>query len=144
MTKIVHEQTLVLVKPDAMRGGNSLAIQEVYEREGLRILMVYELEFSKKDAEFFYQQHAGESYFDELVSSITDGPCEALLLEGENAIALVQEINGPMDPAKAQSGTIRYDFRSVDGPFRTVYESENKKAFDQEHAQVLEMFCESM
>jgi nucleoside-diphosphate kinase len=137
---MANEQTLVLIKPDAMLMGNNLAIQEVYERAGLRIIMGYELQFSRDDAESFYQDHVEKFYFAGLILAISSGPCYVLLLESENAIELVRELNGPTDPAKAPPGTIRHDFRSAGGPFNTVHASDSKEAFAREHAFVMEKF----
>lgn len=141
MTKIVNEQTLVLIKPDGVLMGCNLAIQEVYERAGLRILMDYELHFSREEAVQFYADHQDKFYFAGLVLAISSGPCHVLLLEGEDAIRLVRELNGATNPAEAEPGTIRHDFRSAGGPFNTVHASDSKKSYEREHEIVLNILC---
>jgi nucleoside-diphosphate kinase len=67
-------------------------------------------QMTQADAEGFYAEHVGKPFFPELAKYMTTGPSVMLVLAGENAIAKVRAINGATNPAKAEPGTIRYDY----------------------------------
>ncbi len=104
------EQTLSIIKPDAV-GQNMIGnILEYYEREGLSIVAAKMLHLSADQAKNFYAVHKERPFYKELVEFMTSGPVLVLVLEGENAIARNRQIMGATDPSKAAPGTIRADF----------------------------------
>jgi nucleoside-diphosphate kinase len=104
------EQTLSIIKPDAV-GQNMIGnIIEYFEREGLSVVAVKMLHLSADQAKSFYAVHKDRPFYQELVDFMTSGPVLIMVLQGENAIARNREIMGATDPAKAAPGTIRADF----------------------------------
>lgn len=104
------ERTLSILKPDATRRNLTGAINDRFERRGLRIIAQKRLHLSTEQAERFYAVHAERPFFRSLVEFMTSGPVVAQLLEGPDAVAVNREIMGATDPAKAAPGTIRKDF----------------------------------
>ncbi len=104
------EQTLSIIKPDAV-GQNQIGnIIEYFEREGLSVVAAKMVHLSKDQAQKFYEIHKERPFFGELVDFMISGPILVMVLEGENAVATNRRIMGATDPAKAQAGTIRADF----------------------------------
>ena len=104
------EQTLVLVKPDAMARGLAGEILARFEGRGL-VVRAARLVYVDSDlAERHYAEHAEKPFFGELVEFITSGPTLALVLEGESAIPVVRTTMGSTNPADSAPGTIRGDF----------------------------------
>lgn len=104
------EQTLSIIKPDAV-GQNQIGnIIEYFEREGLSIVAAKMMHLTKKQAEDFYAVHKERPFYQELVDFMTSGPVLIMVLEGDNAIAKNRKIMGATDPSKAEEGTIRADF----------------------------------
>ena len=101
------EKTLVLIKPDAVRGKHIGDIVKIYEEKGLKILAMKMLQMDEKLASKHYEEHIGRPYYDDLMGFMTSGPIIAMVLEGEGAIANVCAINGKTNPAEAAEGTIR-------------------------------------
>jgi nucleoside-diphosphate kinase len=104
------EKSLVLIKPDAMQRNLAGKIISRLEEAGLKLSAAKMLHMDKELAQRHYAIHEDKPFFENLVSYITSAPIVALVLEGENAVALIRETMGPTDPAKAESGTIRGDF----------------------------------
>jgi len=104
------ERTLSIIKPDATRRNLTGAINERFERGGLRIVAQKRLLLTRDMAERFYAVHAQRPFYGSLVAFMTSGPVVAQVLEGENAVARNREVMGATDPAKADPGTIRKDF----------------------------------
>ncbi|HLM37039.1 MAG TPA: nucleoside-diphosphate kinase [Gaiellaceae bacterium] len=103
------EQTLVLVKPDAMARGLAGEILGRFERRGLLVRAARLVRVDRELAERHYAEHAQKPFFGELVEFITSGPTLALVLEGESAIPAVRTTMGATNPAEAVPGTIRGD-----------------------------------
>ena len=101
------EKTLVLIKPDAVRGKHIGDIVKIYEEKGLKILAMKMLQMDEKIASKHYEEHIGRPYYDDQLGFMTSGPIIAMVLEGEGAIANVRAINGKTNPAEAAEGTIR-------------------------------------
>lgn len=101
------ENTLVLIKPDAVRGKHIGDIIKIYEEKGLEILAVKMLQMDEKLASKHYEEHIGRPYYEDLMGFMTSGPIIAMVLRGENAIANVRAINGKTNPKEAAEGTIR-------------------------------------
>ena len=104
------ERTLSIIKPDATRRNLTGAINERFEKAGLRIIAQKRLKLTQDLAERFYAVHAQRPFYRSLVTFMTSGPVVVQVLEGENAVAKNREVMGATDPAKADPGTIRKDF----------------------------------
>jgi len=104
------ERTLSIIKPDATRRDLIGAINDRFERKGLRIIAQKRLQLSVAQAERFYEVHAERPFYRSLVDFMTSGAVVVQVLEGPNAVALHREIMGATDPAKAAPATIRKDF----------------------------------
>ena len=104
------ERTLSIIKPDATRRNLTGAINERFERAGLRIVAQKRVRLTQDLAERFYAVHAQRPFYNSLVGFMTSGPVVVQVLEGESAVAKNREVMGATDPAKADSGTIRKDF----------------------------------
>lgn len=109
------EQTLSIIKPDAV-GKNVIGkIYSRFEDQGLKIVAAKMKQLSRADAEGFYAVHKERPFFKDLVDFMISGPVMIQVLEGENAIAKNREIMGATNPKEAAAGTIRADFaESID------------------------------
>ena len=110
MEMIRVENTLILLKPDAVDRGLCGEIIARFERRGLKILGMKMLKLSKEQAEIHYIEHLGKPFLPELIDFITSGPLVAMVLQGENAIKLARNMMGVTNPLDALPGTIRGDF----------------------------------
>lgn len=109
------EQTLSIIKPDAVAKNVIGDIYSRFEKAGLRIIAAKMKQLSRTEAEGFYAVHRERPFFGDLVSFMISGPVIIQVLEGENAVARHREIMGATDPKKAEAGTIRADFaESID------------------------------
>lgn len=104
----MKEQTLVLIKPDAMERNLSDAIIDIYKENGLIIKKSRVLHANEETAREHYKELKDKSFFQEVIDYITRSPLMVLILEGDNAILKVRELNGATNPNKAKEGTIRY------------------------------------
>jgi nucleoside-diphosphate kinase len=104
------EQTLSIIKPDAVKKNVIGEINARFERAGLRIVAAKMLWLNKTQAEQFYAVHNQRPFFNDLVKFMTTGPVVVQVLEGESAIVKNRELMGATDPKKADKGTIRADF----------------------------------
>lgn len=104
------EQTLSIVKPDAVRKDAIGRICARFEAAGLKIIAARMMHLSQAQAEGFYAVHRERPFFRDLVQFMTSGPVLVQVLEGENAIARNRELMGATDPRKAAKGSIRADF----------------------------------
>jgi nucleoside-diphosphate kinase len=100
-------QTLAIIKPDAVTGGQLGAIIAQLEREGYRIRAARLLRLTRAEAEAFYEVHRGRPFYEELVGFMSSGPCVPLLLEKSGAVTAFRQTIGATDPAEAAPGTIR-------------------------------------
>ena len=104
------EQTLSIIKPDAVAKGVIGKIMDRFETNGLRIAAVKKMQLSQADAEAFYAVHAERPFFKDLVGFMISGPVVAMVLEGEGAMAKNRDLMGATNPKEAEPGTIRADF----------------------------------
>lgn len=104
------EQSLVLLKPDAIQRGLAGKIISTLEEKGLKIVAMKMLLMDKNLAQRHYAVHQGKAFFDDLVNFITSSPIIAAVFQGQNAVEIIRQVMGETDPAKARSGTIRGDF----------------------------------
>jgi nucleoside-diphosphate kinase len=104
------ERTLSIIKPDATRRNLTGAINDRFERSGLRIVAQKRVRLTEDVAERFYAVHAERPFYRSLVDFMSSGPVVVQVLEGEESVAKNREVMGATDPAKATPGTIRKDF----------------------------------
>ena len=104
------EQTLSIIKPDAVAKNVVGQILARFETAGLRIAATKKTRLSRVDAEAFYAIHAERPFFKDLVDFMISGPVVVTVLEGENAMSKNRELMGATNPAEAEPGTIRADF----------------------------------
>lgn len=102
------EKTLVLIKPDAVRKKLIGTILRLYEEHGLVISDLQMMNPDQVLLEQHYEAHKGQPFYNPLLEFMTSGPLVAVCLSGENAVAVVREINGSTNPANARPCTIRY------------------------------------
>jgi len=104
------EQTLSIIKPDAV-GQNQIGnIIEYFERDGLSVVAAKMMHLSKDEAKAFYAVHKERPFFNDLVEFMISGPVLVMVLQGENGVARNRQIMGATDPSKAEEGTVRADF----------------------------------
>jgi len=109
------EQTLSIVKPDAVRKNLIGEILARFEKSGLKVIASKMLHMSETQGQKFYAVHRERPFYNELVEFISSGPVLVSVLEGENAILKNRDIMGATNPADAAPGTIRADFaESID------------------------------
>ena len=104
------EQTLSIIKPDAVAKNVVGQILARFEAAGLRIAATKKIRLSIVDAEAFYAIHAERPFFKDLVEFMVSGPVVVTVLEGENAMQTNRDLMGATNPAEAEAGTIRADF----------------------------------
>lgn len=104
------QRTLSIIKPDAVKKNTIGAINERFEKAGLKIVAAKMLQLSQNQAEQFYGVHKERPFFGDLVKFMVSGPVLVQVLEGEDAIAKNREIMGATNPKDALPGTIRADF----------------------------------
>ncbi|DAB36391.1 MAG: nucleoside-diphosphate kinase [Epsilonproteobacteria bacterium] len=109
------ENTLSIIKPDAVAKNVIGKIVDRFESNGLKIAAMKKVQLSQADAEAFYAVHASRPFFGDLVKFMISGPVVVMVLEGENAVAKNRELMGATNPKEAAKGTIRADFaESID------------------------------
>ena len=101
------EQTLSIIKPDAVERNLSEKIKEEFKKDGFKIFKEKKITLEKHEAEKFYQVHQSKPFYDDLCSYLSSGPIVVMILERENAILKNRELMGATDPTKAKEGTIR-------------------------------------
>jgi nucleoside-diphosphate kinase len=107
---VPNEETLVIVKPDAVRRGLIGEILSRLERKGLRIEEMRMMRIDRDLADRHYEEHRDKPFFAELTDFITSGDVVVARVSGEQAIGVVRALMGPTDPAEAPQGTIRGDY----------------------------------
>ena len=127
------EQTLVLIKPDAVQRALAGEILARFERRGLTISQAKLLTVDRALAEEHYDEHREKPFFGELVEFITSAPTLALVLEGDGAIAVVRTTMGATNPADAAPGTIRGDL-ALSMPDNLVHGSDSPESARREIA----------
>jgi nucleoside-diphosphate kinase len=109
------EITLVIIKPNGVRGGLIGEIISRYEKARLAVTALRLQPISRPEAEGFYAEHKERGFFGELVDFMTSGPVVLLALRGEKAVEAVRQMNGATNPKNALPGTIRFDFAPSTG-----------------------------
>ena len=104
------EQTLSIIKPDAVAKNVIGEIYSMFEQAGLQIVAAKMLHLTPEQAGEFYAVHKERPFYNDLVAFMTSGPVMVQVLEGENAIARHREVMGATNPAEAAEGTVRKRF----------------------------------
>lgn len=104
------QQTLSIIKPDAVKRNLIGKINSKFEEQGLKIVAQRMIQLSDKTAGAFYEVHKERPFYNDLVKFMISGPVVVQVLQGENAVAKNREIMGATNPAEANEGTIRKEF----------------------------------
>jgi len=115
MTELAGNLTFGIIKPDAVRAGNTGHIIQRIIDNGFRICAVKMLHMSMKEAEGFYAVHRERPFFAGLTEFMSSAPCVVMALEKPGAVKSWRDLMGATDPAKADPGTIRKEFGSSVG-----------------------------
>ena len=101
------EQTLSIIKPDAVERNLVEEIKNIFKKNNLNIKESKKIQISKEEAAEFYRVHQSKPFYDELCSYLSSGPIVVMILQGENAISMNRELMGATNPKDAKENTIR-------------------------------------
>ena len=101
------EQTLSIIKPDAVERNLIDEIKAIFTKNNLKIKEDKKIHLTKEEAAEFYKVHQSKPFYDDLCSYLSSGPIVAMILEGKNAVLFNRELMGATDPKKAEDKTIR-------------------------------------
>ena len=101
------EQTLSIVKPDAVERNLESRIKSFFEKKNLKIIKSKKVHITKEEAAEFYKVHQTKPFYQNLCSYLSAGPIIVMVLEGEEAVSKNRQIMGATDPLKAEEGTLR-------------------------------------
>ena len=104
------EQTLSIIKPDAVERNLEDKIKTMFKNEGFKIVKEKKIKLEKIDAEKFYKVHETKPFYNDLCNYLSSGPVLVMVLKKENAIADNRELMGATNPQDAAPGTIRKEF----------------------------------
>ena len=107
--------TFGIIKPDAVRAGNTGKIIDRILADGFKIRAMKLIHQTKKQAEGFYAVHAGKGFFEELTTFMSGAPCVVMALEKDDAVKAWRDLMGATNPAEAAEGTLRKEFASSIG-----------------------------
>lgn len=131
----MNERTLVVIKPGAVKHHQMGSILGALEAEGLRGLKIVEVRYLTMvpaQAQAFYAEHAGQAFFPGLIEHATQGPCLAVVMEGEGAVSRLRALVGPTEPIMGDS---RFHLRAKYGfnlPDNALHASDSAAAFERE------------
>ena len=101
------EQTLSIIKPDAVERNLEGEIKEMFKSNGFQILKEKKIQIEKSEAEKFYKVHETKPFYDDLCNYLSSGPIVVMILQKENAVKGNRELMGTTNPKDAEDGTIR-------------------------------------
>jgi nucleoside-diphosphate kinase len=101
------EQTLSIIKPDAVERNLDNEIKEMFKNNGFKIIQEKKIQIEKSEAEKFYKVHETKPFYNDLCSYLSSGPIVVMVLEKENAVLANRELMGATNPKDAVEGTIR-------------------------------------
>tara|TARA_B100001105_G_scaffold200632_1_gene164375 strand:- start:1803 stop:2204 length:402 start_codon:yes stop_codon:yes gene_type:complete len=101
------EQTLSIIKPDAIERNLDIKIKNFFEKNNLKISRSKKVKISKEEAAEFYKVHQTKPFYNNLCDYLSSGPIVVMILEGENAVSKNRQLMGATDPTKAEEGTLR-------------------------------------
>ena len=104
------EQTLSIIKPDAVERNLENQIKEIFKKNGFLILKEKKIQIEKSEAEKFYKVHETKPFYSDLCAYLSSGPIVAMVLEKENAVLANRDLMGSTNPKDAKDGTIRKKF----------------------------------
>ena len=104
------EQTLSIIKPDAVERNLDNEIKEIFKTNGFKIINEKKIQIEKSEAEKFYKVHETKPFYNDLCSYLSSGPILVMILEKEGAVLANREIMGSTNPKDAAEGTIRKKF----------------------------------
>ena len=129
----MSQRTLVLIKPDAVARGLAGTVLARYEAKGLKPVALELRSIDAAMADAHYADHVEQPWYPPLREFATSGPLVALVLEGDEAIAVVRHLHGATDGRKAEPGTIRGDF-SLSNRENLVHASDSEESAAREIA----------
>jgi nucleoside-diphosphate kinase len=130
---VADSRTLILVKPDAFERQLTGEVLARFERKGLRIIALRQLEIDEDFAGRHYEEHVDKPFFGELIDFITGGALVAAVLEGPDATAAARQLIGATNPLEASPGSIRGDF-ALEVTFNLVHGSDSDESAEREIA----------
>ena len=101
------EQTLSIIKPDAVERNLTENIKDIFIKNGLKIIKSIKTHISKEEASEFYKVHQTKPFYDELCAYLSSGPIFVMILEGNGAVLLNRKLMGATNPKDAEPKTIR-------------------------------------
>ena len=101
------EQTLSIIKPDAVERNLIEEIKQEFKNKGFNILKEKKIKLEKSEAEKFYKVHQSKPFYNDLCSYLSSGPIVVMILEKESAVVENRKLMGATDPTKAEEGTLR-------------------------------------
>ena len=101
------EQTLSIIKPDAVERNLEDKIRTFFEKKNLQILKKKKVQITKEEASEFYKAHQTKPFYQDLCNYLSSGPIVVMILKGESAVSQNRRIMGATDPSKAEEGTLR-------------------------------------
>ena len=101
------EQTLSIIKPDAVERNLDNSIKEMFIMNGFKIFKEKKIQIEKSEAEKFYKVHETKPFYNDLCSYLSSGPIVVMILEKDNAVLANRELMGATNPKDAKEGTIR-------------------------------------
>ena len=101
------EQTLSIIKPDALERNLEGEIKEMFKSNGFQILKEKKIQIEKAEAEKFYKVHETKPFYNDLCEYLSSGPIVVMILQKENAVKGNRELMGATNPKDAEEGTIR-------------------------------------
>ena len=104
------EQTLSIIKPDAMERSLDGEIKLMFEKSGFKIAKEKKIQLAKSEAEQFYKVHETKPFYNDLCEYLSSGPIMVMILEKENAVLANRKLMGATNPKEAEEGTIRKKF----------------------------------
>ena len=104
------EQTLSIIKPDAVERNLENEIKEIFKKKGFQIINEKKIQLEKSEAENFYKVHETKPFYNDLCTYLSSGPIVVMILEKDNAILSNRKLMGATNPKEAEKGTIREKF----------------------------------
>ena len=101
------EQTLSIIKPDAVERNLDNEIKEMFKNKGFSIVKEKKIQIEKPEAEKFYKVHETKPFYNDLCTYLSSGPIVVMVLEKENSVLANRELMGATNPSDAEEGTIR-------------------------------------
>ena len=124
-------QTFSIIKPDATKRNITGSINQLIEKNGLRIIAQKRIKLTKQQAEQFYNVHNDKPFFNDLVEYMTSEPVVVQVLQADNAVNKYREVMGATNPDNAEDGTIRKMF-SLNVQENSVHGSDSKENAEKE------------